>query len=105
MALQLLPGGAAVDGAIKAAARAAAVEAPRRAPRLPQRRIDDVRVGGIEGEVDAAGLGVLVKNFLPGLAAVLRTEDAALLVVGKGMAERRDEGDVRIFWIDDAVGR
>ncbi len=101
VAFEFLPGGAAIGGAIEAAAGAAAVEAPRSAAHLPERGVDDVGIGGIEGEIDAAGLGIFVENFLPGLAAILRAEDAALFVVGEGMAEGGDEGDVGIFGIDD----
>ena len=79
----------------------AAAEAPGCATHLPECGIDDVGVGGIEGQVDAAGLRVLVKNFFPGLAAVLCAEDAAFFVISEGMAERGYEGDVGIFGIND----
>ena len=100
-ALEFLPGGSAVDGFVQSAARATAVHAPGRAPRLPQCRVQDVGIAGIEGDVDAAGLGVLVEDLLPGLAAVAGAEDPALFVVGKGMPQRSDEGDVRILRVDD----
>ncbi len=69
--------------------------------RLPQRGIKNVGVGRIEGDVDAAALRILIEDLLPGLAAILRAEDAALFVIGKGMTQRSDEGDVRILRIDD----
>ncbi len=99
MAFQFFPGCAAVDGTVKAASGPAAVETPRSSPRLPQCREQDVGIAGIEHDVDATGLGVLIEHLLPGLAAILRAENAALFVVGKGMSERRDEGNVRILGI------
>ena len=86
---------------VQSAARAAAIHAPRRALCLPQRGEENVGIARIECDVDAAGLRVLVQDLLPGLAAVARAEDAALFVVAKRMSQRRDEGDVRIFRIDD----
>src|SRR5439155_26097830 len=52
---QLGPGIAAVGGLEQPAPRAAAREAPGGALRLPQRGVEDPRVGGVHGEVDRAG--------------------------------------------------
>ena len=55
----------------------------------------------IEGDVDAARVFVFVENFLPGLAAIGRAENAALCVRAIGMPQRRHENDVGIRRIDD----
>ena len=89
---ELAPGRAAVAGLEEAAVRP--VEGavfPRALPRLPQRRVDDVGVRGIEQHVDAAGVLVLVEHALEAPAAVDRSEDAALGVGSVRMAERRHE--------------
>lgn len=53
--------------------------------------VDHVRIAGLEGEVDRAGvLGRLPRSFLRTPAAVPRGEDATLGVRAVGMAERRD---------------
>src|SRR5256885_10370206 len=62
-------------------------------------------ISGIEHHVDAPGLGILIEHLLPGLTAILSAEDAALFVIGKGMSERRDKGDVRIRSEERRVGK
>src|SRR5262249_18550890 len=69
---------------------------PRPLPLLPQRRVDDVRVGWIDVDVLATGVGVLEQNAFESLAAVGGAEDAALFVGTVGMAERGDEEAIRI---------
>src|SRR5271169_4423351 len=101
VSLEFLPSGAAVDRFIKPASRTAAVHAPGCTSRLPECGVENVGVGGIEGDVDAAGLDILVEDLLPGFAAVAGAEDPTLLVVCKGMAERSDERDIGILWVDD----
>ena len=55
----------------------------------------------IESYVDASGVLIFVENFLPGLAAVSRAENAAFGVRSVGMAESGHENDIRIVGIDD----
>ncbi len=98
---EALPGCSAIARAIEPAARAAARHAPRRAPCLPQRCKQNVGIMRIESHVDAASVFVLVQNFLPGLTAVGRAEDAALRVRTIGMAEGRNKCNVRIRGIHD----
>ena len=97
---------AAVGRLEQAAARAVRrrIDAPRRAPRLPERGVDHVRIARLEGEVDRAGVAVVrraTRMLLPRRAAVARTEDAALRVRPVRMAERRDVDEVRIRRMDD----
>src|SRR5207302_3056724 len=80
VARDLGPVVAAVARLEDAAAGAAARHLPRVAVRLPQRRVDDLRVVGIENQLDRAGLVVAEQDLLPRLAAVLRPEDAALRI-------------------------
>ena len=70
-------------------------------PRLPEHGVHDVGVRGIEGDVDAAGVLVLVEHLLEGLAAVGGAEEAALRVGAVRMAQHRDEQAVRVARIDD----
>src|SRR5262249_17538095 len=70
LALELLPGVAAVGRAVQTAAGAAAGEVPRPPPRLPQGGEQHARVVRVEGDIDGAGVGVLLEDLLPGLAAV-----------------------------------
>ena len=102
-ASERLPRVAAVDRLEQAARRAGVrvVVFPRRLPRRPERRIDDLRVRRIEGDVDGAGVFVLVEHPLPRSSAIDRTEDAALAVGTVRMAERRDEHAIGIARIDD----
>ena len=97
VAFEFFPGCSAVAGTIKTASCTPAIQAPRGPPSLPQCSEQDIGVAGIEHHVDAPGLGILIEHLLPGLAAILSAEDAALFVIGKGMSERRDKGDVRIL--------
>src|SRR5581483_4055091 len=97
----MFPRSSAIGRAIKTASRSAARHAPGGAPRLPESRKDDVRIVGIEGDVDAAGVFVLVKNLLPGLASVGGAENAALGIRAVGMSQRSDKHDIGIRGVDD----
>src|SRR5580704_4508745 len=55
----------------------------------------------IKSDINPAGVVVFVANFLPGLAAIVGAEDAALGVRPEGMPEGRNIDDVRIRGIDD----
>ena len=77
--LQPGPGGPVVVGAVQARADAAVRPCRRITMVIPQRRVDPVGVGGVEGDVDAACGGVgRRQRELPGLAAVGGVVDAAL---------------------------
>ena len=98
-----LPRVAAVDRAVEPAARPVRgrVGVPGRPPRLPERGQDRLRVRGIEGEIDRAGVLVLEEDARPGPASVLRAEDSALRIGAVAVAERRDVHEVRVARIHD----
>ncbi|GBD16679.1 hypothetical protein HRbin26_01582 [bacterium HR26] len=100
LAGDLLPGVTAVEGTPEPALLAAAHQRPGVALHLPDRREEDARVVAIHRDVVAAGVRALVEHLLPGLAAIGRAEDAALLVGPEGMAERRHVDDVRVARVD-----
>src|SRR4029077_10329908 len=56
---------------------------------------------GIEDKIHAAGVFILVEDFLERLAAVERTEDATLGIRAIRMTLSRDEQPIGIFGIDD----
>ena len=78
------------------------------AAELPHAGVEDRRLLRIEREVGAAGVGVDVEHLLPGLAAVGRLVDAALLVRAPQLAGGADVDRVRRLGIDldagDALG-
>ena len=100
---KLMPGGATVGGFVETASWSgvAAAGRPRRTARSPHAGEDHLRVAGIEGEVHAADVVILVENFLEGLTAVERPEDTALRVRSVGMPLDRDEEAIGVFGIDD----
>src|SRR5581483_8141692 len=104
VAFEFFPGCAAVRGLIERASRTAAVEPPGCAHRLPHGGVENVRVGGIERDIDGAGLVVHIDDLLPGLAAVGGAEEAAFGVRAPGVAEGRDEDDVGIARVHDDAG-
>ncbi len=55
----------------------------------------------IEDDIDRAGVLVFAQDFRPGLAAIGRAKNSALVVRSKGVAERGDENDVRILRMND----
>ena len=73
---------------------------PRPLPRLPQRRVDRVRVGRIDGHVRAAGVLVLVEDLLERPAAVGRAINSAFLIGAVRMPEYRHEEPVGVARID-----
>ena len=87
-----------VDAAF--ARRAAADNRPRLALRAPRARIDLVGVRPIDRNRDGAGLLVDEEHLFPGLAAVLRSKDAALRAPAERIALRRRVNDVGILRID-----
>ncbi len=102
------PGLTAVRALEHAAARAAARHLVLLAVRLPQRRIDHVRVVLVDHDIDRAGLVVSVEHLPPAIAPVRALEDAALVAGGAVLAERRHKNDVRVERMDsdlrDPVG-
>src|SRR5580765_7850645 len=101
MRLNFLPSCPAIRGAVQPASRAAAIHAPGSAPSLPERCEQNIGVARIESDVNRAGLGILVQDFLPSLAAVASAKDSALFIVGEGMSQSRNEGNVRILRVHD----
>ncbi len=77
---------------------------PGRAARGPHVRVERLRIFRIEGEVDGACVVILVENFLPAIAAIGGTEDAAFGVGAVGMAEDGDEDAIGILRVDDDIG-
>ena len=99
---ELLPGVAAVGGFEKTAAGAGPRAVfPGALARGPQHGVDGARVGGIEREVDRAGVFVFVEHLLPGVAAIGGAEDAALGVGAVGVAEHGREEAIGIARIDE----
>src|SRR5215469_231192 len=98
---QLGPGVSAIRRAIQAAAWASAFHRPRLAHRLPHSGKQNVRIREIELNIDAAGLVVYVKNSLPCLAAVARTENAARGIRPEWVSQCGDVDDIRILRVND----
>src|SRR5262249_18482834 len=84
-----------------AATGTAAFAAPSLDVDLPGAGEECVRILGIHGDLGGAGVFVNEENALPGLAAVLSAEDAALRLWSVAGAESGDKDDVRIVRIDD----
>ena len=98
---QLRPGLPAVGRLVDAAAGAGLEQLPRPPLHLVHRRVERVGLAPVDDEVDRAGLVVDVEHLLPGLAAVDRLEDAALLVGRPQVAHGRDVDDVGVRRVDD----
>src|SRR5262249_30143747 len=99
--LELLPGLTAVGALEEAAPWAAGTESPRVAAELPHPGVQDAGVLGVRCEVRAAGVRVDVKDLLPGLAAVSRLEDAALLAAAPQLAGGAHPHRLARLGIDD----
>ncbi len=99
---ELLPGVAAVGGFEKTAAGAGPRAVfPGALARGPQHGVDGARVGGIEREVDRAGVFVFVEHLLPRVAAIGGAEDAALGVGAVGVTEDGREEAIGIARVDE----
>ena len=105
VSLQMLPGVAAIGRAIKPAPFTAAGEKPRLPPHLPERGEQSVRIMRVENDVDRAGVLVFAQDFRPGLAAIGRAKNSALVVRAISMSEGRDKNDVRILRMHDESRR
>ena len=101
ISLQLLPGHAAIFGAIQSAPRSAAGKIPGLPARLPHGREDDVRIVRVRRQINRARVLVLVENLGPRLAAIGGAKNSPLLIRSEGMTKGRDQNDVGIFRIDD----
>src|ERR1035437_6471996 len=100
---ELPPGVSAVGRFVETTARSgvAAAGSPRRTARGPHTGEDNLRIMRIENEVHASDVLVFVQTLLESLAAVERTEDAALGVGAVGMSLGRNEEAIGILGVDD----
>ena len=101
VALQALPCASPVGGFIQPAAGPAIRQSPGCAICLPQRGKDDMRIRGVERQVDGPRFVVLVEHLFPCLPAVERAEDSTLRVRPELMSQGRHEHDVRVFRVHD----
>jgi hypothetical protein len=91
----------AIRRAIEAAVRAGEIAVlPGTLASLPEDGVDILWIARVKGEVDCAGVLILIENLLKRLAAIEGAEDAALGVGSVGMAEGGDEEAVRIAGVD-----
>ena len=101
---ELVPGLSGVGRLVDAAARASQVERPGQALLVVRGGIEDLRVLRIHDEVgraDHPAVGLDLERLGPGLAAVDRLVDAALVVRGIEVAQRRHVDDVGVHRVDD----
>src|SRR5262249_45865760 len=77
-----------------------ALAEPGRAVELPRGREDNARIRRVARNVDRACFIIDEEHALPRLAAVTRSEDAALLLRAVAAAHRRDENGLRISRVD-----
>src|SRR5262245_46411894 len=61
----------------------------------------DLRIGGVELNLDRAGIRIYVEHFLPLLPAVGGAEHAALFIRPVRMSEARNEYEVGVGWMHD----
>ena len=100
VARDLRPCLAAIGALEQPAASSAAGHLVFLAIRLPHRRIHDVGIVAVHGDVDCGGVGVAIQHFAPALAAVGALVDAALLAGHAVFPEHGDEDDVGVRWMD-----
>ena len=96
---EALPGVPGVAAHEDAAARAAALPAPGPHPHLPHPGEQEPRVRRADHDFGGAGVLVHEEDALPGGAAVLGAEDAALRLRAVEVAERRHPGGVRVVGV------
>ena len=92
----LLPRLTTVDRLEHPATRTAGVQRPRGAIRIPERRIQNVRIIRIKNQIRNAHIFIAIQDFLPALAAVRGLEHATLLVRPERMPQHANPDDVRI---------
>src|SRR5947208_4848416 len=96
---------AAVGGLEEPRARSAARHVPGPAARLPDGRIENARIDGIQREIDGAGGVGPEQHFLPRLAAVFGPEHAALRIGPECVAEYGDVDAIGVGRMDaDGAG-
>src|SRR5438128_2407675 len=100
VAFELCPRCSAVVRNEKTAAGATAFSRPRVHLELPHCGEERLRIRRTHHHVDAAGIWIDKQNSSPGLPAVGRSIDPALLLRSVAVSLSCDENDVRIFWID-----
>src|SRR5436305_14591382 len=76
------------------------VNTPWWPPCLPQRCEDCVRVAGLEGEIDGAGVLILEQHARPARATIRRAKYATLAVWAISVAKRGDQHQIRILRAD-----
>src|SRR5664279_2536748 len=103
MAGQLCPGGSAVARAIQSSARPLqrGIGAPRRTVRVPRAGKQNIRSTCRDGEVGDANGGPFVEHVSPGVSAVDRLVNPALVVGAIGVPQHSDVDSVRVVRIDD----
>ncbi len=101
VAFDLLPGDSAVRGTVKSRPGAAARKSPRLTAHLPERGEQGVGIPRVENYIDPTRVAVSEQHPLPGLAAIARSKNSALVVRSERVPERRDEYDIRVVRIDD----
>ena len=103
IAANLRPVLAAIAGFVQARTRAAGrrIDIPGRAPRLPHRGVDHLRITGLERQINRAGGIALTKHALPMRATIARTKHAAFGIRPVRMAKRSHEYGICIMRIDD----
>src|ERR1700730_9312990 len=97
-----MPCGSAIGGLEQSATGSVdfVVVFPRAFASFPHGGVNYVGIRGVDLYVGGSGVLVLVNKFLPSLAAVSGTEQAALLIGAVGMAEQGCKNLVGISWVD-----
>src|SRR5437588_6096141 len=70
------------------------------APRPPERGVENARVVRIHREIMGADVFTGEEDLLPGLAAIARAIDSALLIRSMSMAQCRDVHEIRVRRMD-----
>src|SRR6516165_1665659 len=97
----VLPADSPIARTVEPTSRTSAREIPGLPPGLPQGCVDDARIMRIETDIDRTGVLILVEHLGPGLAAIGSAKYAALGIWSEGVAQCRDQHDVRIVRVDD----
>src|SRR5207253_816830 len=95
----LAPGSATIGRFVDAASRPDLVNIPRRTQHLPRRGVHNTRVARIHAQIHRSRLVIDEENLLPGLAAILRAEDAPLGIRAIGVTDGGNIYKVGIVWI------
>ena len=101
---ETLPGDSVIQRLVDRAAVAfdrREVAEPRPVARLPCGSENNIRLRGIGGEIDDAGVVVDEQRLRPALAAIGRAEHAALGIGAEDVTKRADQHGVRILSVDE----